>query len=135
MKIKAIEYQNFRNFEKHGKVYFDTDGKITIVYGTNGDGKTTLHQLFQWILYGRVNFNRTTSGNKLYNLDAGERLGIGYSFKTQGKIEFEHNGEEYEVCRVWCYYKQNNGNITRKTENDEFTVYKCDENKDWKQLV
>lgn len=134
MKIKAIEYQNFRNFEKRGKVYFDTDGKITIVYGTNGDGKTTLHQLFQWILYGRVNFNRTTSGNKLYNLDAGERLGIGYSFKTQGKIEFEHNGEEYEVCRVWCYYKQNNGNITRKTENDEFTVYKCNENKDWRPL-
>ena len=38
MKIKSIEYQNFRNFEKRGKIYFDTDGKITIVYGTNGDG-------------------------------------------------------------------------------------------------
>lgn len=134
MKIKSIEYQNFRNFEKRGKVYFDTDGKITIVYGTNGDGKTTLHQLFQWILYERVNFNRTTSGNKLYNLDAGERLGIGCSFKTYGKIEFEHGGEEYEVCRAWCYYKQSNGNITRKTENDEFSVYKCNENRDWKQL-
>ena len=113
MKIKSIEYQNFRNFEKRGKIYFDTDGKITIVYGTNGDGKTTLHQLFQWILYGRVNFNRTTSGNKLYNLDAGEKLSIGCAFKTYGKIEFEHNGEEYEVCREWCYYKQNNGNIAR----------------------
>ena len=134
MKIKSIEYQNFRNFEKRGKIFFDTDGKITIVYGTNGDGKTTLHQLFQWILYGRVNFNRTTSGNKLYNLDAGEKLSIGCAFKTYGKIEFEHNGEEYEVCREWCYYKQNNGNIARKTENDEFSVFKCDENRDWKQL-
>lgn len=134
MKIKSIEYQNFRNFEKRGKVYFDIDGKITIVYGTNGDGKTTLHQLFQWILYGRVNFNRTTSGNKLYNLDAGERLSIGSFFKTYGKIEFEHSGEEYEVCREWCYYKQSNGNISRKTENDDFSVYKCDENKDWRRL-
>ena len=134
MKIKSIEYQNFRNFEKRGKIFFDTDGKITIVYGTNGDGKTTLHQLFQWILYGRVNFNRTTSGNKLYNLDAGEKLSIGCAFKTYGKIEFEHNGEEYEVCREWCYYKQNNGNIARKTENDEFSVFKCDENRDWRQL-
>lgn len=134
MKIKSIEYQNFRNFEKRGKMYFNTDGKITIVYGTNGDGKTTLHQLFKWILYGRVNFNRTTSGNKLYNLDAGEKLSIGYSFKTYGKIEFVHNGEEYEVCREWCYYKQSNGNIARKTENDEFRVFKCDQNRDWKQL-
>ncbi len=134
MKIRAIEYQNFRNFEKRGKIFFDTDGKITIVYGTNGDGKTTLHQLFQWILYGRVNFNRTTSGNKLYNLDAGEKLNIGCFFKTYGKIEFEHNGEEYTVCREWCYYKQNNGNIARKTENDDFSVLKCDEKKDWRQL-
>ncbi len=134
MKIRSIEYQNFRNFEKRGKIFFDTDGKITIVYGTNGDGKTTLHQLFQWILYGRVNFNRTTSGNKLYNLDAGEKLNIGCFFKTYGKIEFEHNGEEYTVCREWCYYKQNNGNIARKTENDDFSVLKCDEKKDWRQL-
>ena len=71
MKIKSIEYQNFRNFEKRGKIYFDTDGKITIVYGTNGDGKTTLHQLFQWILYGRVNFNRTTSGTEPLPAKAG----------------------------------------------------------------
>ncbi len=134
MKIKSIEYQNFRNFEKRGKIYFDTDGKITIVYGTNGDGKTTLHQLFQWILYDRVNFNRTTSGNKLYNLDAGEKLSVGCSFQTYGKIEFEHNGEEYEVCRERCYYKQSNGNIARKAENDEFSVYKCDVNRDWRQL-
>ena len=134
MKIRSIEYQNFRNFEKRGKIFFDTDGKITIVYGTNGDGKTTLHQLFQWILYGRVNFNRTTSGNKLYNLDAGEKLNIGCFFKTYGKIEFEHNGEEYTVCREWCYYKQNNGSIARKTEKDDFSVLKCDEKKDWRQL-
>lgn len=134
MKIRSIEYQNFRNFEKRGKVTFDTEGKITIVYGTNGDGKTTLHQLFQWILYERVNFNRTTSGNKLYNLDAGEKLTIGCSFKTYGKIEFEHNGDEYAVCREWCYYKQNSGSIARKTENDEFFVLKCDQNRDWRQL-
>lgn len=86
MKIRSIEYQNFRNFEKRGKIFFDTDGKITIVYGTNGDGKTTLHQLFQWILYGRVNFNRTTSGNKLYNLDAGEKLNIGCFLKPTEKL-------------------------------------------------
>lgn len=134
MKIRSIEYHNFRNFEKRGKIYFDTDGKITIIYGTNGDGKTTLHQLFQWILYGRVNFNRTTSGNKLYNLDAGEKLSVGCSFKTYGKIEFEHNGEEYAVCREWCYYKQSSGSITRKTENDTFHVLKCDAKRDWKRL-
>ena len=68
MKISKIEYENFRNFKKHGEIKCSTDGKVTIIYGKNGDGKTTLHQLFQWILYGQVHFNRTTT-DRLYNLE------------------------------------------------------------------
>ena len=74
MRIKSIKYSNFRNYEKEGVIQFDTTGKLTIIYGKNGVGKTTLHQLFQWILYERVTFNKTTSTNILYNLDAGEKL-------------------------------------------------------------
>ena len=58
MKIKSIEYYNFRNFAEQGIIEFATDGSMTVIYGTNGDGKTTLHQLFQWILYGKVNFTK-----------------------------------------------------------------------------
>ena len=43
MKIKNIEYENFRNFKDHGMIKCSTDGKVTIIYGKNGDGKTTLH--------------------------------------------------------------------------------------------
>lgn len=67
MKIKNIEYENFRNFKDHGMIKCSTDGKVTIIYGKNGDGKTTLHQLFQWIIYGQVKFNKTTTDH-LYNL-------------------------------------------------------------------
>ena len=31
MKIKSIEYENFRNFKAPGKVKFSTDGKVTII--------------------------------------------------------------------------------------------------------
>ena len=68
MRIRTLEYSNFRNFKEPGKVTFSTDGKVTIIYGKNGDGKTTLHQLFQWILYNQVHFNKTAS-NKMYNLE------------------------------------------------------------------
>lgn len=44
MKIDKIHYYNFRNFDKEGEITFNTDGKVTIIYGTNGDGKTTLHE-------------------------------------------------------------------------------------------
>ena len=131
MKIKAIRYQNFRQFAERGEVTFDTDGKVTIVYGTNGDGKTTLHQLFQWILYKKVTFNRTTSDSKLYNLGRAARLSPECGFIVWGEIEFEHDNMQYLVRREYTYYKQKNGNIIHKSENDEFYVKKRTESNNW----
>ena len=37
MKIKTIEYENFRNFKEHGEISCSTDGKITVKYEKNGD--------------------------------------------------------------------------------------------------
>lgn len=134
MKIKSLKYGNFRNFEKNGEITFATDGKITIIYGTNGDGKTTLHQLFQWILYGRVNFNKTTSADKLYNLARGQKLSVESSMRVWGQIEFEHNSDNYIVRREWEYYKQRNGEIYHKSSGDDFFVQKQAEKGDWKEL-
>lgn len=132
MKIKAIRYQNFRQFGNKGEVSFDTDGKVTIVYGTNGDGKTTLHQLFQWVLYKRVTFNKTTSDAKLYNLENGAKLTPECSFLVWGEVEFEHEGIQYVARREYRYYKNKNGNILHKTEDDEFYVQKKTFSNDWR---
>ena len=64
MKISKIEYENFRNFKDPGEIVCSTDGKVTIIYGKNGDGKTTLHQLLQWIIYGDVSFNKTANNRE-----------------------------------------------------------------------
>lgn len=134
MKIKKIKYRNFRNFGKEGEISFDTNGKMTIIYGTNGDGKTTLHQLFQWILYGRVQFNKTTSTQKLYNLQNGSIISVDSYFLVWGEIEFEHDDCEYSVHREWAYYKKNKTSIMRKTDKDSFTVLKRTSSYDWVQV-
>jgi len=131
--IKSIHYKNFRNFEKEGRVLFDTSGKLTIVYGSNGDGKTTLHQMFQWILYGDVNFNKTTT-KKLYNLDAAEQVRDGAGLAVWGEIEFTHNNEDYLVRREWRYEKTSAGNMMHKSEYDDFFVQKKDETNHWSML-
>lgn len=131
MKIRAIRYQNFRQFGDRGEVRFDTDGKVTIVYGSNGDGKTTLHQLFQWVLYKKVTFNKTTSDAKLYNLKKGANLSPECSFLVWGEIEFEHEGIEYVARREYTYYKQKGGSIIHKSEDDEFFVQKRSETNTW----
>jgi DNA repair exonuclease SbcCD ATPase subunit len=69
MKISKIEFENFRNFKEQCCITFPTDGSVTVIYGPNGVGKTTLHQLFQWIFYGEVHFNKTAS-NKCTTLIA-----------------------------------------------------------------
>ena len=134
MRIKTLKYGNFRNFESEGKIEFDTDGKVTIIYGANGDGKTTLHQLFQWILYGRVNFNKTTSPGRLYNLKRGVRLTVDRSMRVWGEIDFEHDGVQYLVRREWEYYKQRSEEIIHKQDGDDFFVQKKTDHGDWKSV-
>ena len=66
MRIKEIEFENFRNYRDNGCITFPTDGSVTVIYGPNGAGKTTLHQFFQWVFYGETHFNNTTS-KEMYN--------------------------------------------------------------------
>ena len=134
MKIEKIRYGNFRNFDKEGEIAFSKDGKVTIIYGTNGDGKTTLHQLFQWILYGKVNFNKTTTPGKLYNLKRGANLSKESSMYVWGEITFEHENAQYLVRREWEYYKRLGEDIIHKQEGDSFYVQKKNELGDWKEL-
>ncbi|WP_347070343.1 AAA family ATPase [Faecalibacterium taiwanense] len=92
MKISKIEFENFRNFKDHGEIRCSTDGKVTIIYGRNGDGKTTLHQLFQWVFYGKVHFNKTTT-DRLYNHQYESKAALGEEFPVLGCIDFEHEGK------------------------------------------
>ena len=94
MRISRIEYENFRNFKDHGEIICSTDGKVTVIYGKNGDGKTTLHQLFQWVFYGHVNFNKTTS-NTLYNWEYESEQSYNDIFQVMGRIDFEHQNVNY----------------------------------------
>ena len=130
MKIKRIEFENFRNFKEHGCVECATDGRVTIIYGVNGAGKTTFHQLFQWIIYGKVHFNKTAS-DKMYNLEFERNAEVDRKFSVLGVIDFEHAGVEYSIRREWVYQKTL---FESKKLSQTFTVTKKDSNNDWVRL-
>lgn len=131
MIIKEVEYKNFRQFKEHGSIKCSSNGKITLIYGKNGDGKTTLHQLFHWIFYNTVNFNKTTT-DKLYNLFYEKTLRYNDTTETEGKIYFEHNGEDYVIRRIWHYQKQ----ISKISKiGEEVDIFKQNENGDWKKVT
>lgn len=130
MKINRIEFENFRNFKEKGSVEFSTDGTATIIYGDNGAGKTTFHQLFRWIIYGKVSFNKTAT-DKLYNLDLERNADVNSQFEVYGKIDFEHAGSEYSMKRTWVYEKTA---FEVKEKRKTFSITKKDENMDWVRL-
>lgn len=127
MKIKSIEYENFRNFRDHGKIRCSTDGKMTIVYGKNGDGKTTLHQLFQWVIYGTIKFNKTAT-DRLYNLAMESEQPYGAEFNVMGRVDFEHDGINYSITRTVTYKK---GISDSAVVKEDFSLQQQNENYDW----
>lgn len=130
MKISKIEYENFRNFRDRGEIRCSTDGKVTIVYGKNGDGKTTLHQLFQWVFYGQVHFNKTTT-DRLYNHQYESDLPIGATFDVFGCIDFEHDEKKYSIRRTFTYKK----GLTESVKiADDFSVSMMDDDNNWRRL-
>lgn len=130
MIIKSLEYENFRNFRDHGIIKFSTDGKVTIIYGKNGEGKTTLHQLFQWVIYGRVQFNKTTT-DRLYNLAMERNLEYGTTFEVMGRVDFEHEGVLYSLTRKHSYRK---GLDDSSKIGEEVSLQKRDDDYNWRRV-
>lgn len=130
MKISKIEIENFRNFKEHGEIRCSTDGKVTIIYGKNGDGKTTLHQLFQWVFYGQVHFNKTTS-DRLYNLGFESEQSFGSTFDVMGRIDFEHEDHLYSLTRTYTYKK---GLDDSEKIAEDLSLNQMDDDNNWKRL-
>ena len=130
MRITNIEFENFRNFKDHGQIKCSTDGKVTIIYGKNGDGKTTLHQLFQWVFYGQVHFNKTTT-DRLYNLQYESECSFGDTFQVMGCIDFEHSGVSYSLKRTYTYKKGLND--SEKIAEDVVLNY-MNSDHDWRRI-
>lgn len=130
MKISKIEYKNFRNFKGEGEIKCSTDGKVTIIYGKNGDGKTTLHQLFQWVFYGEVHFNKTTT-DTLYNLSFESEQPYNSNFEVMGRIDFEHMGEQYSLTRTITYRKELDSSAK---VNEELELNHKDAGDNWKRI-
>ena len=109
MIITKIEWENFRQFVGKGGMTFSKEGGISIIYGLNGDGKTTLHQLFQWLFYGECNLEGTILPFSLKK-DLQE---TGVKKRVWGHIEFVHEDETYLLDRyVFFTRKGRDGNET-----------------------
>lgn len=105
MKIKKLTINNFRQFFGEHSLTFSLDSKknITVVHGENGGGKTALLNAFKWGLYQETDFD--TGDANLLNRQALSKADEGEELTLSVKIEFEHDGANYEAIRAQKFIK------------------------------
>lgn len=129
MKLTKIEMENFRCYKDRQVLEFDTNGKITLVYGLSGHGKSTLMQFINWMFYNIPPKSKKTEANKpLYNVVKYEETDIGKRITVFGSIDFVHNAIEYSLIKKIVYVKEL---IYPRIESSEFILNYKAENGSW----
>lgn len=106
MKIKKMIIKNFRCYKDEQVIDFNTDGRITLLYGLSGHGKTTLKDFINWLLYNVTPPNINDPAYPLYNSVAFNSYKEGTSFTVYGSMDFSHNGVDYQLIKETTFLKK-----------------------------
>jgi DNA sulfur modification protein DndD len=127
MILKKVKIKNFKQFHGENEIVFNTNGKVTILYGFNGFGKTRLHSFFNWLFYGEDRDNEI-----IYNKPNMDQSFSGDTSEVIGEIEFEHNSIDY-ILRRSEEFKKNTSKIN--SLGSVLRLRYLDDNKNWRTIV
>ena len=132
MLLRSITLSNFRQFE-NTKINF-ADGyngkNVTLVFGDNGSGKTSLANAFIWCLYGKNDFRV----KELCNTNVKQSTANNGKIEVKVVLELKHRNFLYTVSRKLNYTKGKNGNL-KAADSDEFSIDKYDEEGTFKKFI
>lgn len=98
MIISDVIIDNFRCYYGRNEISFNRDGKITLIYGLSGFGKSSFLQFFRWMFYNDADFGEQDD-KPLWNTIAYEEYKEGKPLSIYGQIDFEHLGVKYSLIR------------------------------------
>ncbi|MFD0315601.1 AAA family ATPase [Streptomyces flavalbus] len=100
MKIEEISLLNFRNYRGEQRLVFTTapDKNVTMVFGTNGGGKTTLLNACTWALFGELSLDFEEQ-ETLINSEVWSEAKEGDQVPVSVTLLFEHDGKRHRVTR------------------------------------
>ena len=106
MKIQKITIENFRSY--YGTNIINVGEGLTLIIGSNGDGKTTLYDALDWL------FNSTTNTDlgRLISQKKISEMYEGNSASVRVSIEFEHNDEINLLEKSFSFTTSYNGSIS-----------------------
>ncbi|MCO6008281.1 AAA family ATPase [Actinoallomurus purpureus] len=100
MKFLSVELENFRPYQGTQKISFarDPETNVTVLWATNGGGKTTLLNAFTWALYGELSAD-VEKPDQLINTTVWNSADEGTPLTASVTVEFEHRGDVYILKR------------------------------------
>lgn len=102
MLIHNVKITNFRCYYGTSSLTFNSDGKIILIYGDSGYGKSSFLQFFRWMFYGDYYFG-STDDKPLFNIAAYNECKTGESVEVSGQIDFEHLGVSYRLNKTQLF--------------------------------
>ncbi len=99
MRLLSLKIKNFMPYRGEQEIQFAVNGSrnVTVVYGDNMRGKTSLLNALRWVLYGKA-LGRHLKEIPLINIvnrDAAQER----DFEVQVALRFEHDGAEFDLIR------------------------------------
>lgn len=102
MLIHNVKIMNFRCYYGTSSLTFNSDGKITLIYGDSGYGKSSFLQFFRWMFYGDYYFG-SNDDKPLFNIAAYNECKTGENVEVSGQIDFEHLGVSYRLNKTQLF--------------------------------
>lgn len=95
--FESMIIENFGPYKGRQEIDFTNDNGVTLIWGNNGLGKTTLLNVFRYALFGKVQ-GRSSKVHSLKQIGNWESYDEGnYGFKIT--LKMENDGVNYELTR------------------------------------
>jgi len=116
LQIKALHLENFGPFKGRQIINFSSDDGVTIIYGENMRGKTSLLNAIRFVFFGKV-IGRSTKNMPLHKVGNWEEASAGrYGFSV--RLDFDDSGHNYELTRR-CVLKSG---ISAPSSDDDYGI-------------
>lgn len=114
LRFTKLVVENFGPFKGTQTIDFTQNDGVTIVWGNNGRGKTTLLNIFRYALFGKIQTRQGTVSDfsTLSNIEG--RSEGKYGFKVA--LHMDLDGEHYELTRQFDV----RDGVSIPTKNDDF---------------